>query len=537
MALGGPPSRISTPLLFALVVLLAVLLRVAFFIGLVSGDPQDDGVYYNNAFALYSEGPRYLEHYRNLPPDFLANPIDQFHVRPMVTYPIAATFALLGPGEVQATLWAFVCSLATVVVVYRIGSVMHDRATGLMAALLCSFYPLEVVNGTRILSDVQVGLFASLGLLSLIEGAARGKSLFYALSGVAAGAAYLANGRGLFVLAMLVAGAAFQCLRRRTDCRVVPLVLGGFATVFGVEATIYGLTTGDPFLNYHIQNGASHFKYLHEPVSSLQWGRLHIAFTNGQPFELLRSTFLGDNRPTDQFGFFFFLFTAAALYSLARRRNRLIVVLATAVFFYLELGPRFLSMDWPRGEVHYLMVFKQERFLLMLTAPLIVTAAFFVVAVGRRHRAAIVVVLLVLFATSLTAIDRTRTYYRSGLADLRAVTPRVLELGDRPVFGDFWAIHHVTIFSGYRAHNLRVLDQHTKPGDLGQGCVLLGGSRGVELLADYVEGGLPPFVRDIDGAHDAPREWSAVATFAGPRNIFRRIDLTLYCLGRGPELK
>lgn len=526
------PSRVPAPLLLASILLLAVVLRAAFFVGLVSGDPQDDGVYYNNAFALSTEGPAYLERYRNLPPDFLANPIDQFHVRPMVTYPIAATFVLLGPGEVQATLWTLLCSLLTIVVVYRIGFVMHGRGVGFVAALLCAFYPLEVINGTRILSDVQVGLFTSLGLLLLIEGALRGRLVFYVLAGAAAGGAYLANGRGLAVLAVLLCGAALQWLWRRADWRAPVSVAGGFAAVFALEVMAYGLTTGDPLLSYHIQSGAARFKYLNEPVSSIPWGSLQIEYTNGRPFELLHTVFVGDNRPTDQFGLFFFLFLAAAIYSIARRRNRLILTLAAALFLYLEFGPVSLSFDWARRELHYLMVYKQERFLLMLTAPLAVIGAYFVTAIGRRSRPGAAAVLLVLFATSLAAIDRTRDYYRSGLADLRAVTPQVLQLGDRTVFSDFWAVHHVQIFSGYRARNLRVLDQHTKPGDVGEGCVLLGGSRGVELLADYVEGALPAFLREIDDLHNVPAGWRRIATFAGPKNMLRRMDLTLYCLER-----
>jgi 4-amino-4-deoxy-L-arabinose transferase-like glycosyltransferase len=149
------------------IVLLAILLRAAFFVGLVAGDPQDDVVYYGNAFSLFNDGPRYLERFRNLPADFLANPIDQFHMRPMVTYPIAASFALFGPGEMAAVFWGYLCSILSVLVVYRLAFVLHGRSVGLVAALLYTFYPLGVINGTRILSDVQLGLFSSLGLLML----------------------------------------------------------------------------------------------------------------------------------------------------------------------------------------------------------------------------------------------------------------------------------------------------------------------------------------------------------------------------------
>src|SRR5262245_60639178 len=138
--------------LLPLVLVLAVVLRIVFFVGLVSGDPQDDGIYYGNAISLLTDGLDYLQRYKNLPPGFVAIPIDQFNVRPMIPYPIAALFTLFGTGEVSASAWAFVCSVLSVFVVYRLGTVLHDRTVGLFAALLCAFYPLEVINGTRILS-------------------------------------------------------------------------------------------------------------------------------------------------------------------------------------------------------------------------------------------------------------------------------------------------------------------------------------------------------------------------------------------------
>src|SRR6266508_2951413 len=108
--MSEPERRRRQKALLAAILLLAALIRVIFFVGLVSGDPQDDGVYYGHALALYQQGPTGLERFRHLPPDFLPNPVDQFDVRPMVTYPIAAAFAAFGPGEVAATLWTFACS-------------------------------------------------------------------------------------------------------------------------------------------------------------------------------------------------------------------------------------------------------------------------------------------------------------------------------------------------------------------------------------------------------------------------------------------
>ena len=67
--------------------------------------------------------------------------------------------------------------------------------------------------------------------------------------------------------------------------------------------------------------------------------RLLIAYTNGQPFELLESVLQLRTRPTDQFSFFFALFFAAACFSVAKRRNGLWLAVAFGLFVYLEFGP------------------------------------------------------------------------------------------------------------------------------------------------------------------------------------------------------
>jgi MFS family permease len=509
--------------------LLAMSLRAGFFVGLVSGDPQDDGIYYGNALALYREGPKALDLFRNLPPDFLADPIDQFHVRPMVTYPIAASFAIFGPGELPAALWGLVCSMLTVLVVYRLGSRVHDRSVGLFAALLCAFYPLEVINGTRILSDVQVGLFTAIGLLLLVEASARRRLSLYGVAGAAAAGAYLANARGLVILIVLAGGAALLAARRHASWRAPFYVIGGFAAVFCIEGAIYYLRTGDPLLSYHIQSGASYFKYLHEPVTSVDWGWIRVSYTNGEPLGLSRSVLRMTPGPTDQFGFFFVLFLVSIVFSLVTRRNLLLVAVAVGLFLYLEFGPVRLAIDWATSNVHYMMMFKQDRFLLILTAPLVVLAGYFLRSMAARSRLAVAVVLIALFATSIAAMARTRGHYRSGLHDLRVITEHVRSHPDRIFFGDLWAIEHLTIFTRHGASNLRVLDVQG-PHDLEGACVILGGSRGVELLADYVASTLPPFVRQILYSAEAPAGWTLVTEIEGPRDGQRHRDLRLYCV-------
>ena len=233
--------------------------------------------------------------------------------------------------------------------------------------------------------------------------------------------------------------------------------------------------------------------------------------------------------PTDQLGWYFYLFAVSALFSLVQRRHRLLLVFAAGIFAYLEFGPVKISFDWPRSELHYMMVFKQERFLLMITAPLVVMAASFLHAVASRSRLAAAMVLTGLVVTSVEGMAQTRTHYRGGLSDLRAATRFVVARPDRVVFGDWWAVEHVRIFSRYSAENLRVLNPQTTPGDLQGACVMLGGSRGAELMAGYVESTLPQFARDMMNPHATPAGWTLALTIAGPVSPLRLRDFIIYC--------
>ena len=200
--------------------------------------------------------------------------------------------------------------MVSVLVVYRFGTVLHDRAVGLVAALLCAFYPLEVINGTRILSDVQVGMFTSIGLLLFVEAMRRGSVAMFALSGAATAGAYLANARGLLALMAIAGCGVLMAVLRKTRWDAPLWIVAGFVSIFSVEAFLYWLATGDPLLSYHIQSGANRFKYLHEAVTTFRWHSLEVGYTNGQPLELFRSAFGLGVGPADHFGLFFYLFAA-----------------------------------------------------------------------------------------------------------------------------------------------------------------------------------------------------------------------------------
>ena len=516
----------------ALVVLFGVIFRLYFFVGLVSGDPQDDGVYYLNALAISKDGPRYLERYRNLAPDFLANPIDQFNFRPMTTYPISLAFKVLGPGETAAVLWSLACSALSIPVVYGVAALLGGPSAGLLAAVLLAVYPLDVVLATRILSDGPLGFLCGLGILGVMTAESRvagRRSVPAWLAGVAFGLAYLANPRALLVLGFVVVLVKIKGVPSDRGWHVPVPVLLGFGAVFFLEAATYFWTTGQPFLNLRIHNGANTFKYLNEPSSAWRLGLLDVHFTNGRPLQLLQTVFHLRQGPTDHVGLYFFLFAAGVADAVIRRRHLFIAVLGVGLFAFLEFG--FVGVHWNASNrlLEYWMVFKQERFLAILTVPLIALAACSLARVAPRQPLAVAAVLVLLTASSVQAIEKTRTFYRAGLSDLRAIADDVLSQPRRTFHTDPWAETHLRLFTQHRADNLRSMNRDDAPYTEPDACIIVGGSRGIELLANYVESGMPAWARQLAALGQPPPDWQLIRSVSGPRTVQRRGDLRIYC--------
>jgi 4-amino-4-deoxy-L-arabinose transferase-like glycosyltransferase len=512
----------------ASIIVFGVLLRLLFFVGLVSGDPQDDGIYYSNAVDIYRNGFTYLDRYRALPDNFEANPIDQFTVRPLSTYPLALAFWLFGPGEAAATLWSLGCSTLSIIVAYRLAAVMAGTTAGLLAAVLIAIYPLDVVNATRILSDGPIGLFCGLGLLYFLDARAANSTRVGVLAGVVFGLGYLANPRALLVLGCVVV-LAILWRPGANRWRVPLLALTGFGAILLAETAVYWWMTGKPFLALHIHNGANTFKYLHEPVSGWAWPLIDVRFTNGTPLQLFRAGFHVGSREVDLIGPYFYLFAAALAYVAATRKHLFVAAVSVALLLYLEFGFVGIRLSPVRNALEYWMVFKQERFLTVVTVPLVALSACLLASLYRRHAVIALVAATVLAIASLQAIRQTHAYYRNGLSDLRTIASDIRAQRDRIFYSDLWAVGHLRLFTQYRAENLRVMNPSDVPYASQDACVILGGGRGVELLGAYVESTLPAWAREWSATGDPPPDWTLVRQLSGRRTPFRPHDLRIYC--------
>ncbi|HBK92639.1 MAG TPA: hypothetical protein DDZ68_13305 [Parvularcula sp.] len=174
-------------------------------------------------------------------------------LRHLFVLPIAGSFALLGPGELTATLPNLIYAALTVAVSW----VFARRYLGPLAALLSSaliatsaFFvarPLELdVYGAE-------AFFAILAVwLFVVAGDATGRWKFLLAAGFAAGLSWTVREQSSLLLATF---SLLILVERREVLRSLALVAAGFGAVIAVEMAIYALAAGDPLYRYKIDLG------------------------------------------------------------------------------------------------------------------------------------------------------------------------------------------------------------------------------------------------------------------------------------------
>lgn len=164
-------SKRKKYLIVFLIISLAVILRLYFFVGM---GPRDDIAYINLAHSMLT-GNFNFPH----PESAII-----FSVRMMVYIPIFISWKLLGISEISTCLYFFICSLFLILAGYLIGNVLYGSREGIITALIMCFMPVEIVFSLQIMPDVPQAAFFSSAVFLLLLGREKQNILYIILSGI-----------------------------------------------------------------------------------------------------------------------------------------------------------------------------------------------------------------------------------------------------------------------------------------------------------------------------------------------------------------
>jgi 4-amino-4-deoxy-L-arabinose transferase-like glycosyltransferase len=370
-----------------------------------------------------------------------------------VLLPVALAYRVFGVSSLSSALLPLLASAATLWLVYRLGTMLLGRRTGLLGALLYTFFPLDLPWATLIGPDSFLPLCSALAFLCLIRALdsalPSSRWLFCLGGGLCAGVAFHVRESGIVLLAALLVALIVEGRRRRPPGITAGLVamVGGFAVPLLLQMLYYAVAVGDPWTRWTV-------------LGELR--QTHNVPIRGWPTSLsyYPLAMLGlDLGGLAWFGFFFYAAALGLVVAGVRkelRRLRLLLIWAGVVFAILEFGPLSIRP--------YIPVVKSYHYLSLLSVPVLLMGAYGIMAVVDRmperqvrpfgwplRRMALAGIVLVLAGTSLYGSYRVYLNFQDDARPYQLVAAAVGRHPDWPVYvpHERWALF-LNYYLGYR---------------------------------------------------------------------------------------
>ena len=379
------------------IVLFAIILRLTFFSGIGA---SDDLTYTRYAYEASQNSYSF--------------PANHHGTRLGLIYPVGFLYNMFGVNEFSSNIFVFLVSIAGIVLLFYFGKIFFNEKVGLTAAFLLSFFPLDVVFATKLLSDFPSAFFLGLSVFFFLLGE---KSLdkikarlSYLLSGISIGIAYTIRETTLLLLLFFLAYVIFY---KKIKVNY-GLIFIGFVIIFAIETGVFYLNTGDLLYRSHSHSAA------YESVLE-NAGPFRGTFPSSlfhYPYILLTGNNLGF--------FYIFVFLVSIYFVVMKRKQTYPFMLWLWILLsYLSFGTSSLTQYVPfPGAARYLAIVTIPALLLLavfLTEKELIIKKVFMPSI-----------LALLFISSLGFL-----YLGKGdnVGSLKDIQPYIAQL-DKPVYTD-----------------------------------------------------------------------------------------------------
>ncbi|MFH1479452.1 MAG: glycosyltransferase family 39 protein [Candidatus Omnitrophota bacterium] len=322
--------------LFIVVLFLAFIVRLIFFVGLSVGDE----------FA-------YAQHAYNLSiGEFSVDNGDWYSFRCAIFGPVSLFFDLFGVTDHTAVIWPLLCSLLSVLLIFAFARALFDIEAAFLASLVLAIFPLDAMYATHLMPDTIMPLFLGLSIYLFLKGDRshinKNSYLYFIFSGIALGIGYLT--RDIAVIFFLLFFIAYIFYKRGVRPKYFIIFLVFFLIVL-IECIFYYVIKDDFFLRWHTVYGF---------YSNQKLPNNFLYYPKAMFF------------PMGYFGIFYYFAAGSLVYSFFTKKIKDIAIILFwffSIFLYLEFGT--MNLD------RFLPIFKEVRFLSVLTMPAVLLIAHF----------------------------------------------------------------------------------------------------------------------------------------------------------------
>jgi len=410
------------------IVLFATLLRLAFFSGVGTSDP----VYYSKSA-------------NDLLNNKFPSETTQLNARIGLLIPVAISYSIFGVNDFSSTLFPLLTSILGIIVIFYFGKFLFNEKVGLVAAFLLSFFPLDVVYSTQLLSDLPSAFFSGLSVFLFLKAEKIVRKpnsyLFYILSGLSLGIAFTIREMAIMMILFFLAYVLYN-----KEFKWSYILVGiSFLLILLIETGFFYYYTGNPFFKLEgadyaldtIVHGDFFYGRLSFPKFFVTWP--YVVFGNIQQ------------------GYFFAFISLAAFYWMIHRKKEAdyLLIWFLSILLYFYFGTTSLKQ--------YAPVLAVARYLNYITYPaLILLASFLMEQQKIIKKIFLPFTIIFLLFTSIGAIYLDNS--RNSLDGLRQVYSEVKSV-EKPIYTDYRSIIVLNYISGYK-NDLNLIDLDSNPKNL-----------------------------------------------------------------------
>tara|TARA_Y100000310_G_scaffold329294_2_gene398869 strand:- start:1021 stop:2364 length:1344 start_codon:yes stop_codon:yes gene_type:complete len=434
---------------------------------------------------IYSKSANYLSK------DFENNLLPTASTRIGLVSPVALSYSIFGISDFSSVLFILLTSLGNVILIFYFGKLLFNRKTGLIAAFMMSFFPLDVVYSTRLLSDLPSAFFMALGVYIFLyyeKNSDLNNYFGYLFSGIFIGIGYLIRESALLIALFFI---TYILYKRKIKKEYFLIVLGVLLIILAETFILY-LLTGDPLARFNASQG-----YNTEALTNVYnyFGRLDF------PTGLFHYPWLFF---TNKLLLYFYIFIFMAIcYTLIFKKKSTYTILFwfSSLLLYLSFGSSSFSRFIP---------FKAaDRYLTIVSIPGILILAFFLSEKNKIIRKVIApVTILILLIISIGTIYLIED--RNQLDDLRNAYT-FLENSDKDIFIDKRSLLTIEYISKFNT-NLKLNEYPPQLSNIKDSLVVINNNMIKELTKARPD---KTFPNEID---NIPTNWNLVWE-SGPNNI------------------
>jgi hypothetical protein len=232
-------SRLHS-VVFLIILIAAIQLRLVFFQGYNNSDPSAYSILANDL----AQGIVHIHNYDDAP---------GFRNRFGVHGPAAVFIKLFGLSEITLSIYPFLASLVSLLLVYVLSRCLFNPFAGLVSMAIITILPFDIAMSTTFYADPIEAAWANAGIALLIVGSNGDQRLpawRAILAGLCFGISWLCK-ESIAYLAPFVVAYLIFLERRESVWRNIIYVGLGSISVLVAESVFYQITAGDYLFHFH----------------------------------------------------------------------------------------------------------------------------------------------------------------------------------------------------------------------------------------------------------------------------------------------